>query len=107
MSNLERSPTLTVSEGLASARSPLVQELLAARSVDLGEGTQVRRLLPKRQRTTIGAWCFLDHFGPLDITGLQGMRVPPHPHIGIQTVTWSPHSGLWPDALPLASGMER
>jgi quercetin 2,3-dioxygenase len=88
MSNLERSPTLTVSEGAAPTPSLLVHELLAARSVDLGEGTRVRRLLPKRQRTTIGAWCFVDHFGPLDITGVQGMRVPPHPHTGIQTVTW-------------------
>jgi len=36
----------------------------------------------------IGAWCFVDHYGPEDITGQVGMRVPPHPHTGLQTVSW-------------------
>jgi quercetin 2,3-dioxygenase len=36
----------------------------------------------------VGAWCFLDHFGPFDTTGRPGMRIGPHPHIGLQTVTW-------------------
>jgi len=67
---------------------PAVHELLPAREVDLGEGTRVRRLLPKRQRSTIGAWCFFDHFGPLDFATGRGMRVPPHPHTSLQTVTW-------------------
>jgi quercetin 2,3-dioxygenase len=88
MSNLERTPTLTRSEECQPAAPEPVRELLAAREVDLGEGTPVRRLLPKRQRATIGAWCFVDHFGPLDLGGGPGMRVPPHPHIGLQTVTW-------------------
>jgi quercetin 2,3-dioxygenase len=88
VSNLERAPTVTASEECeAPAREP-IRELLEAREVDLGEGTRVRRLLPKRQRATIGAWCFVDHFGPLDVSGTPGMRVPPHPHIGLQTVTW-------------------
>lgn len=46
---------------------------------------EVRRLLPRRQRRTVGAWCFLDHFGPSD-DGLA--TIGPHPHIGLQTVTW-------------------
>jgi quercetin 2,3-dioxygenase len=87
VSNLERAPQLTLLEESASPGQP-VREVLAAREVDLGEGTRVRRLLPKHERSTIGAWCFLDHFGPLDIARLPGMRVPPHPHIGLQTVTW-------------------
>ncbi|WP_433825184.1 pirin family protein [Actinoplanes sp. CA-015351] len=36
----------------------------------------------------VGAWCFVDHFGPDDVRGRPGMRVPPHPHTGLQTVTW-------------------
>jgi redox-sensitive bicupin YhaK (pirin superfamily) len=48
----------------------------------------VRRTLPQRALPTVGAWCFLDHFGPQQ----TNMRVLPHPHIGLQTVTW-PLSG--------------
>jgi redox-sensitive bicupin YhaK (pirin superfamily) len=36
----------------------------------------------------VGAWCFLDHFGPVDVSQNKGMRVGPHPHTGLQTVTW-------------------
>ena len=48
----------------------------------------VRRSLPNRERTTIGAWCFLDHFGPDNVAETGGMSVAPHPHTGLQTVTW-------------------
>ncbi len=88
MSNLERAPTLTASEECDAPAAAPSRQVLAARAVDLGEGTPVRRLLPKRERATIGAWCFVDHFGPLDVAGHRGMWVPPHPHIGLQTVTW-------------------
>jgi quercetin 2,3-dioxygenase len=36
----------------------------------------------------IGPWCFLDRFGPLSFTGGMPMDVAPHPHTGLQTVTW-------------------
>jgi quercetin 2,3-dioxygenase len=36
----------------------------------------------------IGAWCFVDQFGPDDVAGRPGMQVPPHPHTGLQTVSW-------------------
>lgn len=36
----------------------------------------------------IGAWVFVDHYGPDDIADEPGTRVPPHPHIGLQTVSW-------------------
>lgn len=64
-------------------------EVLAPRLVPLGgpRAMSVRRTLPARGRRLIGAWCFLDHYGPAD-TGVVGMDVPPHPHIGLQTVTW-------------------
>ena len=35
----------------------------------------------------MGAWCFVDHFGPADVPEVS-MRVGPHPHIGLHTVTW-------------------
>ncbi len=62
-------------------------ELYPSRVAVVGN-TQVRRALPKRQRRTIGAWCFADHFGPETLNGKRGMEVGPHPHIGLQTATW-------------------
>ena len=62
--------------------------LLPGHDVPLGRYTTVRRLLPHRERRMIGAWCFVDHFGPDDVRGRPGMQVPPHPHTGLQTVTW-------------------
>jgi quercetin 2,3-dioxygenase len=66
----------------------LVHERLEPRDVLLGRTTHVRRLLPHKVRRTIGAWCFVDHYGPDDIKVTGGMWVPPHPHTGLQTVTW-------------------
>ncbi|GHD65808.1 pirin family protein [Jeongeupia chitinilytica] len=66
---------------------PFVQRFAAHNAV-LGEGMQIRRALPNRERRMIGAWCFLDHFGPVDIGAGKGMRVGPHPHIGLQTFSW-------------------
>jgi redox-sensitive bicupin YhaK (pirin superfamily) len=54
---------------------------------DVG-GMEVRRALPHRARRTIGAWCFVDHFGPVGTALAAAMQVGPHPHIGLQTVTW-------------------
>ncbi|SNY40745.1 hypothetical protein SAMN05421748_10676 [Paractinoplanes atraurantiacus] len=51
-------------------------------------GFAVTRLLPAKGRRMVGAWCFLDAYGPVDISGTPGMRVAPHPHTGLQTVTW-------------------
>ena len=48
----------------------------------------VRRTLPQRQRSLVGAWCFADHYGPDDVGATGGMDVPPHPHCGLQTVSW-------------------
>ena len=66
---------------------PPVTEVTAARLARVGD-LDVRRLLPLRQRRSVGAWCFVDHYGPASVDGVAGMQVPPHPHIGLQTVTW-------------------
>ncbi len=50
--------------------------------------TVVTRLLPQRERRTVGAWCFVDHYGPDDVRDSAGMQVAPHPHTGLQTVSW-------------------
>lgn len=49
---------------------------------------EVRRALPRRERRTVGAWCFVDHMGPAAVTEDEGLDIGPHPHIGLQTVTW-------------------
>ncbi len=72
----------------AAATAGPVRELLPARAVPLGAGTVVRRLLPTLGRRMVGAWCFVDHYGPDEIIARPGMAVPPHPHIGLQTVSW-------------------
>lgn len=62
-----------------------IQKIIARESI-LGEGLAIRRALPSRERRMIGAWCFLDHLGP--VGSKQPLRVGSHPHIGLQTFTW-------------------
>jgi redox-sensitive bicupin YhaK (pirin superfamily) len=66
----------------------LPPERSAIRSAEVGDGLHVRRALPQRDRRMVGAWCFLDHLGPIDFVAGHGLRVGPHPHIGLQTFTW-------------------
>lgn len=65
-------------------------EVLEGRAVPLGgpRAMTVTRTLPHVHRRMIGAWCFVDHYGPDDIADEPGMQVPPHPHMGLQTVSW-------------------
>src|SRR6478752_3658090 len=65
-------------------------EILEPRDVPLGgiRAMTVRRTLPLKQRSLIGAWCFADHYGPDRVAGSGGMDVAPHPHTGLQTVSW-------------------
>ncbi|BFV55710.1 pirin family protein [Kitasatospora sp. CMC57] len=86
MSNLDLKPTPTTCGGEADTGP--VKDLLTGRTVQLGESTVVRRLLPNLGRRMVGAWCFVDHYGPDDIADEPGMQVPPHPHMGLQTVSW-------------------
>ena len=89
MSNLDLKPVPTVcGRGHNGGTGQPVHELLTGRLMPLGESTVVRRLLPSLGRRMVGAWCFVDHYGPDDIAQEPGMQVPPHPHIGLQTVSW-------------------
>jgi quercetin 2,3-dioxygenase len=82
VSNLETAPA----EVACSASRDSGIEVLQPREVPLGgpRAIRVQRTLPQRQRSLIGAWCFIDHYGPVTAR----MDVPPHPHTGLQTVSW-------------------
>jgi redox-sensitive bicupin YhaK (pirin superfamily) len=86
VSNLEAAPAEATCGGRADVAEAPVHEVLVGREVVLGgtRGMKVTRTLPHRDRRMVGAWCFVDHYGPENAT----MRVPPHPHIGLQTVSW-------------------
>jgi redox-sensitive bicupin YhaK (pirin superfamily) len=88
MSNLEAAPAEVACRGGEPATG--AAEVLTARDVPLGgpRAMRVRRTLPQRSRSLIGAWCFADHYGPDDVTARGGMDVAPHPHTGLQTVSW-------------------
>src|SRR5688572_10116764 len=59
----------------------------AGRELKLGN-LPILRALPVKGRRMIGPWCFLDRFGPLSFRAGMPMDVAPHPHIGLQTLTW-------------------
>jgi len=88
MSNLDASPTELMSERHEDGSAGPV--VLPYRNVPLGgpRAMTVRRSLPQRARSLIGAWCFVDHYGPDDVSLTGGMAVPGHPHTGLQTASW-------------------
>jgi len=74
--------TPTLQKGAVRA----VERVVASQLAPVGTFT-VRRALPDRKRHSVGPWVFLDHFGPFRVTpGHDG--VGPHPHAGIETVTY-------------------
>jgi len=62
-------------------------EVREGRRADVG-GLDVVRVLPTKGRRTVGAWCFVDLLGPVDMGDPDPLEVGPHPHIGLSTVTW-------------------
>ncbi|WP_022870538.1 pirin family protein [Yaniella halotolerans] len=101
MTNLDPNPELIdfnapnnsagLSAGFEEKRgTDYIVEVLEPRGVPLGgpRAMTVQRTIPQRARSLIGAWCFLDYFGPDDVTQSGGMQVPRHPHTGLATVSW-------------------
>lgn len=89
VSNLETRPqeqTCPATEVGAPSPAPVT---LLPREVPLGglRAMTVRRTLPHRDIRTIGAWCFIDDYGPSTPSD-PPMDVQPHPHMGLQTVSW-------------------
>jgi redox-sensitive bicupin YhaK (pirin superfamily) len=62
-------------------------ELLPSHETEVA-GFRVRRALPHRTHRTVGAWCFVDHLGPVASPPGPPMAIGPHPHVGLHTVTW-------------------
>jgi redox-sensitive bicupin YhaK (pirin superfamily) len=67
--------------------TPEVELIVDARPRKLGE-LEIRRVLPAAKRRMVGPYVFLDHMGPVDFAPGEGIDVPPHPHIGLATVTY-------------------
>ncbi|OBE93904.1 pirin family protein [Mycobacterium sp. 852002-10029_SCH5224772] len=86
MSNLEAAPAEVACAASQHMGTSAAVEVLHSREVPLGgpRAIRVQRALPQRGRSLIGAWCFIDHYGPV----AARMDVPPHPHTGLQTVSW-------------------
>jgi quercetin 2,3-dioxygenase len=84
-------PVGTVDAPPGDARAGAVRaacvEITPSREAAVG-AMPVRRALPRRERRTVGAWCFADHMGPELVTETQGLDIGPHPHTGLHTVTW-------------------
>jgi hypothetical protein len=70
----------------AEVEGPVV-EIEPGRLTQVGT-MPVRRVLPHRPRRTVGAWCFVDHVGPVSLQATGAAGIGPHPHMGLQTVTW-------------------
>lgn len=87
MTNLDLDPNLFV---LESGQPCTAVEVNEPRIVPLGgiRALNVYRTLPLRARPLVGAWCFLDHYGPDEVAETGGMQVPRHPHTGLATVSW-------------------
>lgn len=87
MTNPERRPDV---QYLEPGQPCTAVQHLEPRLVPLGgpRAMTVHRTLPQRQRSLVGAWCFLDHYGPDDVSATGGMQVPRHPHTGLATVSW-------------------
>lgn len=61
--------------------------IIEERAADIGNFL-VGRLLPFRQKRMVGPFAFIDHMGPADLKDYQNLDVPPHPHIGLSTLTY-------------------
>lgn len=81
------SPADAAAEPAADRPEECDLEVLEGRNAEVGS-FGVNRVLPRRGRRTVGAWCFVDHMGPAPVVSQRGLDIGPHPHIGLQTVTW-------------------
>jgi redox-sensitive bicupin YhaK (pirin superfamily) len=88
MSDLIKNPNLSDSKDCPASSLKPIFEKIPTRNAEIGKGLTIRRALPHRARRMIGAWCFFDHFGPLNLRE-GGLNIAPHPHIGLQTFTWT------------------
>src|SRR4051812_37138352 len=80
-------PVSTDDAVTAAATGGMDVELVEPHDAKVGAMT-VQRVLPRRHRRTVGAWCFVDVFGPAFVDEDGGVDIGPHPHTGLHTVTY-------------------
>lgn len=68
----------------------MINLVINARRASLGEGMEVKRILPFRKKRMVGPFIFMDHGGPIDLRPdrKKSLDVLPHPHIGLSTVSY-------------------
>lgn len=64
-----------------------IQLIIEERAANIGN-FMVGRLLPFRQKRSVGPFVFIDHMGPAKLNERQNVDVLPHPHIGLSTLTY-------------------
>jgi redox-sensitive bicupin YhaK (pirin superfamily) len=89
MSDLIAENSVSDSKDCPDSSAKPVHEKIATHNAQIGDGLTIRRALPTKARRMIGAWCFLDHFGPMDLSKNGGLNIGPHPHMGLHTFTWT------------------
>jgi len=64
-----------------------IQLIIEERPSDIGNFL-VGRLLPFRGKRMVGPFTFIDHMGPAALSEDENLDIPPHPHIGLSTLTY-------------------
>ncbi|ABG58934.1 pirin family protein [Cytophaga hutchinsonii] len=64
-----------------------IQLIIEERSANIGN-FMVGRLLPFREKRMVGPFAFIDHMGPAYLKANENLDIPPHPHIGLSTLTY-------------------
>ena len=71
----------------SSNRGMALIEVREGRTTSIGE-LGILRVLPTKNRRTVGPWCFVDLMQADDMERPPPLEIGPHPHIGLATVTW-------------------
>lgn len=61
--------------------------IIEERAANIGN-FMVGRLLPFKEKRAVGPFVFIDHMGPAKLKSFENLDVPPHPHIGLSTLTY-------------------
>src|SRR5690554_4317223 len=85
---MTRAPQETQLETCESEHLQRDDSVYSSLQRQLTANMSVYRVLPQKAIRMIGPWCFLDHFGPVTPPQYRQFKVPRHPHIGLQTITW-------------------
>lgn len=64
-----------------------IKLIIEERPSDIGN-FMVGRLLPFREKRMVGPFSFIDHMGPTVMSDHKNLDIPPHPHIGLSTLTY-------------------